>query len=196
MSLRLSFTIIALAQLSLAAGAADRPFLHAPSVDTYARHDPGGAHDSCNGPLPEADRQARACRPFSVRSGHEPGWQDVIRGQRRPGADHCRLARNEAGGRRLGSANLSDPVRQESATHELGRRGFLSGWAHPLLERRRNRRRLLHRRGVAAEGRGGVVELGSRRTQVRRQLHRRCESRREREISLLRRCHQFPTRGD
>jgi YVTN family beta-propeller protein len=42
MSARLSFALIVLASLSLEAGAAEPAFLHAPSVDTYARHDPHG----------------------------------------------------------------------------------------------------------------------------------------------------------
>jgi len=42
MLLRLSFILVTLTSLSLTAGAADSPFLHAPSVDTYARHDPNG----------------------------------------------------------------------------------------------------------------------------------------------------------
>ena len=42
MFVRLSFSLVTLASVSLTAGAADQPFLHAPSVDTYARHDPSG----------------------------------------------------------------------------------------------------------------------------------------------------------
>jgi len=42
MTLRLSCAVIAVASLSFEAGAADTPFLHAPSVDTYAKHDPRG----------------------------------------------------------------------------------------------------------------------------------------------------------
>lgn len=49
MLLRLSFSMLALAGLGLSAGDADAPFLHAPSVDTYARHDPGGLTILSNG---------------------------------------------------------------------------------------------------------------------------------------------------
>src|SRR5580704_11714187 len=40
MTLRLFCAIVAVASLSMMANANDAPFLHAPSVDTYARHDP------------------------------------------------------------------------------------------------------------------------------------------------------------
>src|ERR1043166_7450009 len=42
MSSSLSSAIMALAALALAARAAEQPYLHAPSVETYAQHDPNG----------------------------------------------------------------------------------------------------------------------------------------------------------
>ena len=42
MSFRLNSTILALAGLAITACAADQPYLHAPSTDTYAKHDPNG----------------------------------------------------------------------------------------------------------------------------------------------------------
>jgi YVTN family beta-propeller protein len=42
MPFRSSFALLVLAQLSLTAGAADAPYLHAPSLDTYSLHDPAG----------------------------------------------------------------------------------------------------------------------------------------------------------
>lgn len=49
MSLRLIMGIMVSAILALPAGAAETPFIHAPSVDTYARHDPGGLTILANG---------------------------------------------------------------------------------------------------------------------------------------------------
>jgi YVTN family beta-propeller protein len=42
MSFQLSLSIVAVSGLAFAACAGDQPYLHAPSVDTYARHDPNG----------------------------------------------------------------------------------------------------------------------------------------------------------
>ena len=41
--------VVALAGLAFSAGAADQPYLHAPAVDAYARHDPGGLTILSNG---------------------------------------------------------------------------------------------------------------------------------------------------
>ena len=49
MSLRSSLAIIALASVCHLAHAADEPFLHAPSVNTYAKHDPAGRTILSNG---------------------------------------------------------------------------------------------------------------------------------------------------
>ncbi len=46
---RLSLAMITLASICHWAAAADEPFLHAPSVDTYARHDPAGQTILSNG---------------------------------------------------------------------------------------------------------------------------------------------------
>ena len=47
--LRLKVFTLVLLGLGLTAGAADQPYLHAPSVDTYAKHDPGGLTILSNG---------------------------------------------------------------------------------------------------------------------------------------------------
>src|SRR5437773_9786954 len=49
MSFRLNSTIITLSGLALTACSADQPWLHAPSVDTYAKHDPNGLTILSNG---------------------------------------------------------------------------------------------------------------------------------------------------
>src|SRR5437773_8022015 len=49
MSFRLNSTIITLSGLALTACSADQPWLHAPSVDTYAKHDPDGVTILSNG---------------------------------------------------------------------------------------------------------------------------------------------------
>ena len=49
MPLRSNAALMTLVSLALTAPAADRPFLHAPSVDTYARHDPNGLTILSNG---------------------------------------------------------------------------------------------------------------------------------------------------
>ena len=49
MSRGLSFAMLALASVCQSAWAADEPFLHAPSVDTYAKHDPAGRTILSNG---------------------------------------------------------------------------------------------------------------------------------------------------
>src|SRR5207244_4517044 len=75
---------------------------------------------------------------------------------------------------------------QKGAPQQCGRRRFLAGWTHPLLEQRRDGGNLSLQRGVTREDCRGVPQHGSRRSLIRRQLRRGRESKPRRQISLLR----------
>src|SRR5712692_4857870 len=49
MSFRLDSIFIIALELAVTVGAADQPYLHAPAIDTYAKHDPNGLTILSNG---------------------------------------------------------------------------------------------------------------------------------------------------
>ncbi|MEI2722627.1 MAG: hypothetical protein V9H26_03495 [Verrucomicrobiota bacterium] len=187
--------ILSLTGLALTTAAADQTYLHAPSVDTYAKHDPDGLTILSSGRYLKP-----AGRPIPV--AREPYGLAMSRDGK------TLFVASDGVGQIITDWRTAKPVvtavnpplalaeRQKRASDEWRRRGFFAGRTKTLLEQRGLRRGICLRREFAHEHCSDLAEHRDWRTQIRRQLRHGCQSERGRQIPLLLGCDQLPRRGD